>query len=195
LQKSLETFFGLGNQHSTRILAKYSIFHTARVGSIPSKTIAALTAELSTMKIETDLKRKIKDDILRLRDMGSYRGRRHAMGLPVRGQNTRSQVRMRESVWKVEANMLVDYDCKEAQQDRSKVVECLKRKIMYIYTGAIASSALRGTLSIVGLDATNIPTKLSTAKFYLTWQVFVSIRRSRRILANNRIEFCVQQPD
>jgi hypothetical protein len=44
------------------------------------------------MKIETDLRRKVKDDIQRLRDMGTYRGRRHAMGLPVRGQRTRSQV-------------------------------------------------------------------------------------------------------
>ncbi|EPE32858.1 S13-like H2TH [Glarea lozoyensis ATCC 20868] len=127
LQKSLETFFGLGNQHSTRILAKYSIFHTAKVGSIPSKTIAALTAELSTMKIETDLKRKIKDDILRLRDM--------------------------------------DLDCKETQQNRSKVIERLKRRIMYIYKGAIASSALRGISSIVGLDATSISRHFSTVDF------------------------------
>lgn len=44
------------------------------------------------MKIENDLRREIKDNISRLRDMGSYRGRRHAMNLPVRGQRTRSQV-------------------------------------------------------------------------------------------------------
>ena len=37
------------------------------------------------MVIENDLKRKIHEDIQRLRDIGSYRGRRHAMGLPVRG--------------------------------------------------------------------------------------------------------------
>jgi len=44
------------------------------------------------MKIETDLRRQLRENIQRLRDMGSYRGRRHAMGLPVRGQRTRSQV-------------------------------------------------------------------------------------------------------
>jgi hypothetical protein len=44
------------------------------------------------MTIENDLRRKLRDNIARLRDMGSYRGRRHAMGLPVRGQRTRSQV-------------------------------------------------------------------------------------------------------
>lgn len=44
------------------------------------------------MTIESDLRRKVQDDIARLRDMGTYRGRRHAMGLPVRGQRTRSQI-------------------------------------------------------------------------------------------------------
>jgi ribosomal protein S13 len=44
------------------------------------------------MKIENQLRRQLRDNIARLRDMGSYRGRRHAMGLPVRGQRTRSQV-------------------------------------------------------------------------------------------------------
>jgi len=44
------------------------------------------------MTIETDLRNSVRENIIRLRDMGSYRGRRHAMGLPVRGQRTRSQV-------------------------------------------------------------------------------------------------------
>jgi hypothetical protein len=44
------------------------------------------------MKIENDLRRQILDDIKRLKESGSYRGRRHALGLPVRGQRTRTQV-------------------------------------------------------------------------------------------------------
>jgi len=91
-QKALESFYGIGKQHSTRILAKFSIFPRARIGDLPNKTVNALTAELSTVTIETDLRRKLRDNIARLRDMGSYRGRRHAMGLPVRGQRTRTQV-------------------------------------------------------------------------------------------------------
>jgi small subunit ribosomal protein S13 len=93
VQKSLQTFYGLGPQHAARILAKFCIHPYAKVGSIPAKTVTAITAELSEMTIENDLKRKMRENIRRLRDMGSYRGRRHAMGLPVRGQNTRSQVR------------------------------------------------------------------------------------------------------
>ena len=73
-------------------MAKYSIFPLAKVGTLSAKTVTALTAELSQMKIENDARRMLRDNIKRLKDMGSYRGRRHAMGLPVRGQNTRNQI-------------------------------------------------------------------------------------------------------
>jgi len=92
VKKSLEAFYGLGNFHSSRILAKFSINPLAKVGSLPAKTITALTAELSGMPIESEAKRKMRENIQRLRDMGTYRGRRHAMGLPVRGQKTRNQI-------------------------------------------------------------------------------------------------------
>ncbi|BEJ16310.1 hypothetical protein CspHIS471_0509150 [Cutaneotrichosporon sp. HIS471] len=45
---------------------------------------------LNTLLIETDLRRQRQADILHHRQIGTYRGRRHAMGLPVRGQNTRN---------------------------------------------------------------------------------------------------------
>jgi small subunit ribosomal protein S13 len=44
------------------------------------------------MKIENDLRREVVNDIKRLKETGTYRGRRHALGLPVRGQRTRTQV-------------------------------------------------------------------------------------------------------
>lgn len=73
-------------------MAKYTIHPLARMGSVPVKTITALTAELSNMTIESDARRLVQENIKRLRDMGTYRGRRHAMGLPVRGQRTRTQI-------------------------------------------------------------------------------------------------------
>jgi small subunit ribosomal protein S13 len=57
-----------------------------------AKQITDLTTELTDMTIESDLRRRVRENIKRLRDMGSYRGRRHAMALPVRGQRTRNQV-------------------------------------------------------------------------------------------------------
>ncbi|TPX10437.1 uncharacterized protein E0L32_008656 [Thyridium curvatum] len=91
VKKALESFYALGPQTSARILAKYYIHPQAKVGSLAPKTVTALTAELSTMTIENDARRIVQDNIKRLRDMGTYRGRRHAMGLPVRGQKTRNQ--------------------------------------------------------------------------------------------------------
>jgi small subunit ribosomal protein S13 len=74
-------------------MARFFVHPTAKVGSLANRQVLDLTAELSNMTIENDLKRQLRDNIRRLKDMGTYRGRRHAMGLPVRGQNTRSQVR------------------------------------------------------------------------------------------------------
>ncbi|KHN95401.1 30S ribosomal protein S13 [Metarhizium album ARSEF 1941] len=72
-------------------MAKYSIHKLAKVGSLSPRTVTSLTAELSQMTIGTDARRIVQDNIKRLKDIGSYRGRRHAMGLPVRGQRTRTQ--------------------------------------------------------------------------------------------------------
>ncbi|KAI0123129.1 ribosomal protein s13-like protein [Xylariales sp. AK1849] len=92
VKKALESFYALGPQTSARIMAKYTIHPLARMGTLPVKIVTSLTAELSTMTIENDARKLVQENIKRLRDMGTYRGRRHAMGLPVRGQNTRSQI-------------------------------------------------------------------------------------------------------
>src|SRR5690242_14714921 len=102
LQRSLESFFGIGPKVSQKIMAKFHIHPWAKVGTLKNSTVMDLTAELSTMKIENDARREVQDNIRRLKDMGSYRGRRHAMGLPVRGQNTRSQILTARKLNKVE---------------------------------------------------------------------------------------------
>lgn len=52
--------------------------------------ILVLNKEISELLVEGHLKQKINNDIKLKRDIGSYAGFRHAMGLPVRGQNTRN---------------------------------------------------------------------------------------------------------
>jgi len=91
-QGALETFYGIGPTVSQRLMARFNIHSTARVGALGDRQVNDLAGELSGMTIENDLKRQMRANIKRLRDMGTYRGRRHAMGLPVRGQRTRSQV-------------------------------------------------------------------------------------------------------
>lgn len=49
--------------------------------------------ELAELKIETELRREVRDNIAHHRTVGTYVGRRHAMALPVRGQNTRSNAK------------------------------------------------------------------------------------------------------
>ena len=83
-------------------MARLHIHPTARLGSLPLYKVNEITAELSQLKIENDLRRELRDNIARLRDMGSYRGRRHAMGLPVRGQNSRNQIATATRLNKIE---------------------------------------------------------------------------------------------
>jgi len=73
-----------------------------KVGALPQRTITALTAELSSMTIENDARKLVQDNIKRLRDIGTVKGRRHAMGLPVRGQKTRNQIQTARNLNRVE---------------------------------------------------------------------------------------------
>lgn len=78
-------FYGIGPNVVARLLSKLSIHDTARVESLSTAKTTALSIEFTKMLIESDLRKKVQDDIRRLKDIGTYRGRRHAMGLPVRG--------------------------------------------------------------------------------------------------------------
>lgn len=92
VSRSLQSFYGIGPNVCTKLMAKFYIHKTAKIGALGDRQISDLAAELSTMTLENDLRRQLVENIKRLRDMGTYRGRRHAMGLPVRGQTTRTQV-------------------------------------------------------------------------------------------------------
>jgi small subunit ribosomal protein S13 len=91
-KQALTSFFALGHQSAAQIMAQHYIHPTARMSSLSNQLLMDLTTQLTRMKIETEARKQIQDNIKRLRDMQSYRGRRHAMGLPVRGQTTRSQI-------------------------------------------------------------------------------------------------------
>lgn len=73
-------------------MARLYIHPAAKAGSLSTQQAFDLNAELASMPSENELRRKVRENIRQLKDMGSYRGRRHAMGLPVRGQRTRTQV-------------------------------------------------------------------------------------------------------
>ncbi|AOW01316.1 putative mitochondrial 37S ribosomal protein SWS2 [Yarrowia lipolytica] len=83
--------FGVGPFQAKRLCAKIGLYPGMRMGELTQGDIMAIVKELSTnVTIESDLAKKINADIERKRKTGSYVGRRHVMGMPVKGQKTRT---------------------------------------------------------------------------------------------------------
>lgn len=94
---SLTYIYGIGRKSSEEILRKAKISHDLRTRDLTEdqvKTIRNLVEELFV--VEGDLRREISTNIKRLRELGCYRGLRHRKGLPVRGQNTKSNATTRK---------------------------------------------------------------------------------------------------
>ncbi len=92
----LTYIYGIGLSRSQEILATTGVNPDIRVKDLNDADVAALRAEIETnYEVEGDLRRWEGMNIKRLIDIGSYRGRRHRMGLPVRGQRTRTNARTR----------------------------------------------------------------------------------------------------
>lgn len=93
----LTSIFGIGKSTSEKILNQ--------VGISPDKKVADLTDDevnhirnviTSEYKVEGALKAEVQANIKRLMDVGTYRGKRHRRGLPVRGQRTKTNARTRK---------------------------------------------------------------------------------------------------
>jgi len=92
----LTYIYGIGLTRSKQILAKTSVNPDTRVKELSDADVAALRQEVEdNYQVEGDLRRWESMNIKRLMDIGSYRGRRHRAGLPVRGQRTRTNARTR----------------------------------------------------------------------------------------------------
>ncbi|KAG0046434.1 hypothetical protein BGZ83_008412 [Gryganskiella cystojenkinii] len=93
VQYALPLFYGIGQKTSLKVLAQLSIHKSAKIADLSEPQINQLSGLLSDMKIESDLRKEIRANIMHHRSIGSYVGRRHAMGLPVRGQNTKNNAK------------------------------------------------------------------------------------------------------
>ncbi|MDZ8185131.1 MAG: 30S ribosomal protein S13 [Nostoc sp. ChiSLP02] len=92
----LTYIYGIGLSRSQEILATTGVNPDTRVKELSDADVASLRAEIETnYEVEGDLRRWESMNIKRLVDIGTYRGRRHRMGLPVRGQRTRTNARTR----------------------------------------------------------------------------------------------------
>ena len=93
----LTYIFGIGLSSSKKILDTTGIDPDTRVKNLTDDETQKLRAELeNNYKVEGDLRRDISMNIKRLMDIGCYRGLRHRMGLPVRGQHTKTNARTRK---------------------------------------------------------------------------------------------------
>jgi small subunit ribosomal protein S13 len=92
----LTYIYGIGLSRSKEILAATGVNPDTRVKDLSDAEVAALRAAVETnYQVEGDLRRWESMNIKRLVDIGTYRGRRHRLGLPVRGQRTRTNARTR----------------------------------------------------------------------------------------------------
>ncbi|MBD3366105.1 30S ribosomal protein S13 [candidate division WWE3 bacterium] len=95
---SLTYVKGIGRALAKDVLEKAGIDPEARVKDLNETAIASINKTISAMEIpvEGELRRIVRANIKRLKDIGSYRGLRHKQGLPVRGQRTSRNARTRK---------------------------------------------------------------------------------------------------
>ncbi len=93
----LTSVFGIGRSTAEKILARAGISEDKKVSQLTDDEVNHIRAEISAeMKVEGALKSEVSMNIKRLVDIGTYRGKRHRRGLPVRGQRTRTNARTRK---------------------------------------------------------------------------------------------------
>mgnify|MGYP001793401290 FL=1 len=91
----LTYIYGIGLSRSKAILATTGVNPDTRVKDLSDAEVTTLRGAVEAYQVEGDLRRWESMNIKRLVDIGTYRGRRHRLGLPVRGQRTRTNARTR----------------------------------------------------------------------------------------------------
>ena len=93
----LTRIFGIGRSLSRKILTEVNVNPDIRVRDLKDEDAVIIRTVIEReFRIEGDLRRDISMNIKRLIDIGCYRGLRHRLGLPVRGQRTKTNARTRK---------------------------------------------------------------------------------------------------
>jgi len=93
---ALTYIYGIGLQTSKEILKAANVSEDIRTKDLSEEEEGRIRTQISNYKVEGDLRREVALNIKRLMEIGCYRGIRHRKGLPVRGQNTRTNARTRK---------------------------------------------------------------------------------------------------
>ena len=102
LEYGLTYIYGIGVKTSNEICKAAGVDANIRVKDLTDDQVAKLRNYIEhNLTVEGDLRKEVSLNIKRLTEIGSYRGTRHRKGLPVRGQNTRTNCRTRKGPRKV----------------------------------------------------------------------------------------------
>jgi small subunit ribosomal protein S13 len=94
--------FGIGNTSATQIVKAANVSPSTRCNDLTDEEITRIRAIIDEdYQTEGDLRRFISLNVKRLTEIGSAKGRRHRVGLPVRGQRTRTNARTRKGKVKI----------------------------------------------------------------------------------------------
>ena len=101
---SLTYIFGIGNSRASKILDIAGVDHSKKVSDWSDGEISKIRDAVGSFTIEGELRSETQLNIKRLMDIGCYRGVRHRVGLPLRGQRTKNNSRTRKGKRKTVAN-------------------------------------------------------------------------------------------
>lgn len=91
---ALTYLYGIGRTNVLKLLKRAQVEGSKRIKDLTEEEVNRIQKTIDAQfKVEGDLKREVQGNIKRLREIGSYRGLRHARNLPVHGQRTRSNAR------------------------------------------------------------------------------------------------------
>jgi len=93
---ALTAIFGVGRARARTICAAAGVNHSIKVKDLSDTQMDKLREQVSKVTVEGELRREVSMNIKRLIDLGTWRGKRHRLGLPVRGQRTRTNARTRK---------------------------------------------------------------------------------------------------
>ncbi len=97
VEVGLTYIYGVGRSTSNQLLAQLGISPDTYVRDLTEDEVAKLRDAIDDdLTVEGDLRRERSQNVKRLMEIGSYRGMRHRRGLPVRGQNTKTNARTRK---------------------------------------------------------------------------------------------------
>ena len=92
----LTYIYGVGRPTANQLLAQTGIEPDRKVRDLTDDEVGKLRDAIDSLTVEGDLRRERNQDIKRLMEIGCYRGLRHRRGLPVHGQNTKTNARTRK---------------------------------------------------------------------------------------------------